>query len=105
MELYMNLETPSSSAGSGGLGFLNATEPELELSFEIVPPELESTPLAKGRNRRREKKGTMKSVTVDLTVVQDPSALKSRSGDTGGYSGTADQEDAAYHQSVRMSLT
>jgi hypothetical protein len=89
MELYMNLEsTASTSTNSGGLGFLNASEAEMDMTIEIVPPtthsDLPST-RGKGRGARKDKEKKKQSVSIDFRVVQDPSALRSRAGDTGAF--------------------
>lgn len=83
----MNLEsTASTSTNSGGLGFLNANHVEMELNLEIVPPAVVADePRARVKGRRKEKEKKKESISVDVRVVQDPSALRARSGDTGEY--------------------
>ncbi|TXT10812.1 hypothetical protein VHUM_02317 [Vanrija humicola] len=66
---------------SGGLGYLDPTAEELELTIELVPPA--SSGEVKARGRGKKKPAAAKAVSIDLAVIQDPGALRARVGDTG----------------------
>ncbi|WOO82523.1 Diaminohydroxyphosphoribosylamino-pyrimidine deaminase [Vanrija pseudolonga] len=81
MELYMALSSVALPGGnSGGLGYLDPTAGELDLTIELVPPSSGEEVKTKGRGKKR---AAAKAVSVDLVVVQDPAALRGRVGDTG----------------------
>jgi hypothetical protein len=93
MELYMNLEatTSTGAADSGGLGFINANQAEIEMTLEIVPASsatdttVSDAIRTKVKGRRKDRtKDKPQSIEVELRVIQDPSALRARTGDTGG---------------------
>lgn len=80
MELYMALSSVALPGGnSGGLGYLDPTAAELDLTIELVPPSSGDEIKTKGRGKKK----PAKAVSVDLVVVQDPAALRGRVGDTG----------------------
>ncbi|KAL1408709.1 Ribosomal protein lysine methyltransferase [Vanrija albida] len=80
MELYMALSSVALPGGnSGGLGYLDPTAAEIEVAFELLPPSSVGEARPKGRGKRR----APTAISVDLTVVQDPAALRARAGDTG----------------------
>lgn len=70
------------NGGEGGLGYLDASKPELDLSIELVP-RAEDIAEFKGRRRSSARQKPPHAITVDFKVTQDPSSLRSRAGDTG----------------------
>lgn len=95
------------SQGGGGLGFIDAASPVLDLSFTLLPPLVQPTspsfppasgpssvskalatrPTVKPQRKRRQSKTSKDrpkdEVRISLQCAQDPHALRHRPGDTG----------------------
>lgn len=69
-----------------GLGFLDNKTDLVELRFDLVPPVLESgIDCRESRKRKKTKKKEAETLprTFEYQLLQDKTALRSRSGDTG----------------------
>jgi len=89
--LYTRLAGKKTADGSepfGGLGFVDARKPTINVRFELKDSESEvsrqPTPSKKQSRRRKRSKSTeSESVVFEVELSQDTTALRSRKGDTG----------------------
>ncbi|KAG9309478.1 hypothetical protein JVU11DRAFT_10449 [Chiua virens] len=72
--------------GYHGLGYLDSRKGSLTIQFELRPPSSAPTPTQPTKqakhSRKRDTDGSLMRV-VEVEIAQDPTALRSRNGDTG----------------------
>lgn len=87
--LYTRLAGKSVADGSApfaGLGYVDSRKPIMTVQFELVRPksDLELPRLSKGVKRRKAPKTVKEDPTIiEIQLIQDTTALRSRKGDTG----------------------
>ncbi|EPQ56723.1 hypothetical protein GLOTRDRAFT_105536 [Gloeophyllum trabeum ATCC 11539] len=85
--LYTQLSACQTADGSStfrGLGHVNSRRDTLTVTFELRPPTSEDPSVSAIKNSsRRRKKKSMQEITIQVDLLQDTTALRSRTGDTG----------------------
>ncbi|KAF7309808.1 hypothetical protein MIND_00352700 [Mycena indigotica] len=79
-EVFLLYSRANSSSKPRGLGFVDNRQDVLSLSFELKP--LLSTTVTKGKGKRKHTT-TVGEKTIEIQLLQDKTALRSRAGDTG----------------------
>ncbi|KAI9573801.1 hypothetical protein HD554DRAFT_2012576 [Boletus coccyginus] len=72
--------------GYRGLGYLDSRKDTLTVQFELRPPSLVPSPLQPTKKPKHPRKKASKEISarvVEIKIAQDPTALRSRRGDTG----------------------
>ncbi|KAF8552735.1 hypothetical protein OG21DRAFT_1465295 [Imleria badia] len=71
--------------GFRGLGHLDSRKDTLNIQFELRPPSALSPPRPTQKPKHSRKKASKESATreIEIEIAQDPTALRSRQGDTG----------------------
>jgi hypothetical protein len=88
--LYTNLQQGASNLGTfqgyRGLGYVDSRQTTLTIQFDLKAPASsfdDDGELKKGRGAKRKRKVLVQDKVVDIQLMQDTTALRTRKGDTG----------------------